>query len=239
MTKTAQTSKKKPRSTKNDYFTQETQDYIVKYNNSEDPKERNEIFRDHIYYAFYKLAENRIHAGKYYYTDVDDLEDLKHRIIAVLVEEKIHKYDPSLGFKAFSYFDIIVKRWLISYNDTNYKRLKRVGSFDEMEETYEGTLDIESPYGITLKQFVDIWVEEVYLNIEEMFPKTQDRDIADAILMLFKTRYDIDIFKKKALYLYIRDITDCETPSLTKVVKLLKDHFYNLYFLYKDSGKLI
>ena len=71
------------------YFTKETEDYIVLYNNSIDPVYRAKIFTDHIYLPFYKLAENIIHTCKYYCTDVDRIEDLKHEIVSVLLEEKI------------------------------------------------------------------------------------------------------------------------------------------------------
>ena len=62
---------------KANYFTQETEDAIVAYNNSKDSEYRNKIFSEKIYYPLYKLAENIIHTFKFYYTDVDDLEDLK------------------------------------------------------------------------------------------------------------------------------------------------------------------
>ena len=35
------------------YFTQETEDAIVLYNNTEDPEVRSDIYRDKIHYAFF------------------------------------------------------------------------------------------------------------------------------------------------------------------------------------------
>ena len=116
---------------KANYFTKETEEYIVKYNESEDNTYRNSIFTEHIYYPFYKLAENIIHTFKFYYTDVDKIEDLKHEIVSMLLEEKIMKFDPTNGAKAYSYFGTIVKRWLINYNNKNYKKLKQIGSFSK------------------------------------------------------------------------------------------------------------
>ena len=221
---------------KNNYFTSETEEYIVKFNNSDDPEYRNEIFRDHIYLPFYKLAENIIHTFKFYYTDVDKIEDLKHEIVSILVEEKIMKFDPTNGAKAYSYFGTIVKRWLINYNNKNYKKLKQIGSFSDMEESYEGGTDVKLPGGITLSQFLDLWVETAYDKLNTLFLKENEQQIADAVLTIFKTRYDLDIFKKKALYIYIREMTDCETPHLTKVISTLKDDFYFLYYKYYDQG---
>ena len=121
---------------KANYFTSETEDYIKRYNVSTDNEYRNDIFTNHIYLPFYKLAENIIHTFKFYYTDVDKIEDLKHEIVSMLLEEKIMKFDPDHGAKAYSYFGTIVKRWLINYNNKNYKNLKKIGTFDEMHDSH-------------------------------------------------------------------------------------------------------
>jgi hypothetical protein len=223
---------------KANYFTKETEDYIVKYNNSEDQEYRNKIFTEHIYLPFYKLAENIIHTFKFYYTDVDRIEDLKHEIVSVLLEEKIDKFDPTNGAKAYSYFGTIVKRWLINYNNKNYKKLKQIGQFSEMEETYEPDLDKDTVNKKTLSIILDEWVDEVYTELDYLFEKESDRQIADAVLIVFKTRNDLDIFKKKALYIYIREMTDCDTPALTKVVNILKQNWYNKYQQLYDLGML-
>jgi len=223
----------------NNYFTKETEENIVLYNNSlGDPDIRAKIFTEHIYTPFYKLAENIIHTFKFYYTDVEQIEDLKHEVVSMLLEEKIMKFDPTVGAKAYSYFGTIVKRWLINYNNKNYKKLKQIGSFDDIEESYEYGKEVVLPGSITLGQFIDLWVEVTYENLDEMFIKDSEKKIADAVLTLFKTRYDLDIFKKKALYIYIREMTDCETPHLTKVISALKKDFYKMYYTYHDQGKI-
>ena len=225
---------------KANYFTKETEEYIVKYNTSSDQEYRNKIFTDHIYLPFYKLAENIIHTFKFYYTDVDKIEDLKHEIVSILLEEKIMKFDPTNGAKAYSYFGTIVKRWLINYNNKNYKKLKQIGSFDDIEDGYEdGSVYAEPNKGITLSVFVDKWVDTMYDKLDELFHKESEQQIADAVLTLFRTRNDLDIFKKKALYIYIREMTDCETPHLTKVISILKDDFYDIYLKYHEKGKII
>jgi hypothetical protein len=71
--------KKRKKKSKN-YFTQETEDYIVLYNNS-DPEVRSRIYEKHIHYPFFKLTQNIIHTFKFYHTEVQDLEHLQHEII--------------------------------------------------------------------------------------------------------------------------------------------------------------
>ena len=230
-------AKKKQNS--NNYFTQETEDAIVEYNRSSDYVFRDRIFTSKIYFPLYKLAENIIHTFKFYYTDVNDIEDLKLEVISMLVEEKLHRFDPSVGAKAYSYFGTIVKRWLISYNAKNYKKLKQIGSFDDVEDSYETELDNTSSRVITLSDVVDIFTEEMYQGLAETFSKQQEQEVADAVLTLFKTRRDLGVFKKKALYIYVREMTDCETPVLTKVIGKLKEEFYNIHNRYQEAGILI
>lgn len=223
----------------NYYFTQGTEDAIIRYNASSDPVLRDRIFTREIYYPFYKLAENLIHTFKFYYTDVNDLEDLKLEIISVLVEEKIHRFNPTNGAKAFSYFQTIVKRWLINYNNKNYKKLKQIGTFDEVLDSLEIEEESEAVRVILLSKVVDIFVDKSYENMTTIFIREPDRKIADAVLTLFRTRHDLEIFKKKALYIYIREMTDCETPILTRVIAILKKEFYDIYKSYQDAGFII
>ena len=221
---------------KANYFTQETEDAIVAYNNSKDHVFRDKIFSEKIYYPLYKLAENIIHTFKFYYTDVDDLEDLKLEVVSLLVEEKLHMFDPTRGAKAYSYFGTIVKRHLINYNNKNYKRVKQQTSMDLWEGSYDFDTTETHPDAIKLKEFFEIYIELMYERLDELFNKTSDRQIADAVLTLFKKRYDLEIFKKKALYIYIREMTGTETPYLTRVINVLKEEFYILYRKYNDKG---
>ena len=230
---------------KANYFTKETEDYIVRYNNSTDVEYRNKIFTDHIYYPFYKLVENIIHTFKFYYTDVEQIEDLKHEVVTVLLEEKIMKFDPTNGAKAYSYFGTIVKRWLINYNNKNYKKLTQTestpDSFALNVPSYmivgEHKLDYDD--AISLGNYIDIWVDETYDKLDELFFKDSEVKIADAILTIFKKRGDLEIFKKKALYIYIREMTDCETPQLTRFISTLKKDFYEGYLKLYESGVLV
>ena len=74
-------AKKRGRKSKRLYFTEDTELAIIEYLASDDQHLRNRIYNDRIHHSFYKLAENLIHTFKFYYTEVDDLEDLKHEVI--------------------------------------------------------------------------------------------------------------------------------------------------------------
>jgi hypothetical protein len=88
------------------YFTQKTEDAIVKYNNEADFLVKSKIYELEIHPAFFKLTENIVHTFKFYHTEVDNIEDLQHEVIIFLLS-KIHLFDPSKGAKAYSYFGTI------------------------------------------------------------------------------------------------------------------------------------
>ena len=229
-------AKKRRKKSKN-YFTQDTENAIVLYNNTEDFKLRSTIYQNEIHYAFFKLTENIIHTFKFYHTEVSNLEHLQHEIITFLLS-KIHLFDPTKGAKAYSYFGTIVKRWLILYKTKNYnKKIKKV-PVDNLTKDGSGyTYDMDSgKLQDDLSKYIDLFVAHTSENIYELFPKKNDAQIADAILELFRKRETIEVFNKKALYIYIREMVDVKTPKITKIADKLHNIFKSKYVFYLENG---
>ena len=222
--------------TKKRYFTEDTDLAIAEYLKSTIQEERDFIYKSRIHYPFYKLAENLIHTFKFYYTEVDNLEDLKHEVICFLLE-KLDYFNPEKGSKAFSYFSIVGKNYLILYNNNNYKKKKITTDIMAADED-EGVLHQlgRDSRKKELKDFIDYFTEYVDKHIFTLFKKDKDRKVCDAINTLFKRRENLEIFNKKALYIYIREMTNVDTPVITKVTKILKKHYKNLYLEYKSTG---
>jgi hypothetical protein len=238
LTKDGKVRKRRPKKSI-DYFTLDTQEAILEYRLETSQAKRNKIFNERIYYAFYKLAENIIHTFKFYYTEVDNINELKHEVIAFLLE-KLHLYDDSKG-KAYSYFGTIAKRYLIVYNNNNYKRLKGKAAVEEVDEDKTLLNDLVLNHDDNLEDvtFIDLFIQYVDDNLLELFPKDQDARVGDAILELFKRRENIDIFNKKALFIYIKEITDAPTPIITKVIKVLKGIYKEMLNKYLEEGSEI
>ena len=218
------------------YFTQETEDAIVAYNNATDFDETDKIYNRKIHYAFFKLTENIIHTFKFYYTEVDNIEDLQHELITFLLS-KIHLFDQSKGYKAYSYFGTIVKRYLIISNTKNYKkRIDKAPISDiEQDENFSYELD-DVPNNERLNEFLDQYIEYCNNNLTKLFPKENDAKIADSILEIFRKRENLDVFNKKALYIYIREMIDVKTPKITKIADKLGDIFKKHYLFYLENG---
>ncbi len=223
-------------SKKKQYFTSDVDVAIKEYLASSNQDERDFIFKTRIHYPFYKLAENLIHTFKFYYTEVDDLEDLKHEVVCFFLE-KLDYFKPEKGSKAFSYFSIVGKNYLILYNNNNYKKKKIKAdplAADEDDSVIRSLGRDQRKK--ELKDFIDYYTEYVDKHMFILFKKDHDRKVCDAVNTLFKRRENLEIFNKKALYIYIREMTNVETPVITKVTKTLKKLYKKLYNEYIETG---
>jgi nitrogenase subunit NifH len=149
-------------------------------------------------------------------------------------------YDDTKG-KAYSYFGTIAKRYLIVYNNNNYKRLKGKAAVEEVDEdkTLLNNLVLNNENNLEEVEFIDLYIAYIDENLLEIFPKEQEARVGDAILELFKRRETIDIFNKKALFIYIKEITDSPTPIITKVIKVLKGIYKEMLNKYLEEGSEI
>ena len=109
------------------YFHQGTEDAIIRHNKEERPHMRERIYNEHIRVPFEKLAENIIHTFKFYYFDVPSV-DVMHEVVSFLYMN-MHKFTEGKG-KAFSYFSIVAKNYLILHNNNNYKKMKQTDALE-------------------------------------------------------------------------------------------------------------
>ena len=89
-----------------------------------------------------------------------------------------------------------------------------------------------------LSEFLDQWVEETEENIDKHFTTDEEKKVALAVLAVFRSRKDVPILKKRAFYIYVREITGCETVYLSKILVKLKSLFYAKYKKYVQEGYL-
>ena len=199
------------------YFGLPVQEAIVEYNHSEDIKFKHQIYTDTIHPAFMKLAENIINTFKFSYFDYG-FRDLQEEVVSNLLIN-MHKFDETRGTKAFSYFSIIAKNYLILNNNANYKKLK---THDELhvlsnKQSKDDSLD-PSPTGEIFVKTVEFFERK----LEELFPSENDRHVAESILYLCKNKDNIDNYNKKALYIMIREMTDVKTSKITQISNVFR-----------------
>ena len=236
------------------YFTNDTEEAIVKFNASVDDKERNILYDSQIRVPFHKMAENLIHRFKFYHFDIP-YEDVKHETVAHLYE-KITKYSKDKG-KAFSYFSIVAKNYLINANNKNYEHAKNTDDLIVVDDNRTVINEVIRANKVEDdKEFMDLFVEFVEANLKSftmevlnkksgklvninMFDSKTDCIVADSIMELFKRREHIEVFNKKALYILIKERSCIEnTQDITKVLKRVETLYKDTFENWRTTGYL-
>ncbi len=223
-TRSGKLRKRKPKQSRN-YFTQDTENAIIKYVNSEDQEERNFLFNEYINNSIHKLAENIIHTFKFYYTEVDNIEDLKHEVVIFLLE-RLPLYKQDRG-RAYSYFGTIAKRYLITYNAANYKKRVDRKELDTVDDDKNILLQNKTETASQeLSHFINSYVKYVDKNKAKYFHNDKEIEVVSSVLSLFRKREDLSdlkILNKQIVYLQIREMTGQSTQFVTKVIKQMKN----------------
>jgi hypothetical protein len=227
---------KPKKKTKNYYFNQTTENAIIRYNKTDDAALKNVIYNEHISYPFDKLAENIIHTFKFYYFDVPS-EQVKHEVVSFLVMN-MHKFKEGKG-KAFSYFSIVAKNYLILHNNKNYKNYKIHDKMDVLDygshiSDKQGEKDVAEFNKTYVDEMLDYWEN----NLTNIFKRQKDILVADAVLEMFRRRENIENFNKKALYIFIREMTGSKTQHITRIVNVMKKYNVRLQTEFANSGQI-
>jgi len=222
-----QLKKKRRKRTKNNYFTKVHEDAIVKYANSSCRKEKTKLYASLIQPAFDEMVNKIIFTYKFNnLPNIDPLrDDCKVWLTTIL-----DKYDPNKGSKAFSYFSVVTKNWFIHKVKTNSKRLKRETSYEQIVETggsdslgtQSDVIDYsekreEMEFWNCLLTQVDAW--------DTGSLKHNEKSVLEAVKVLLHNIEDIEIFNKKAVYLYLRELTGLNTKQVVNNLNKLREKY--------------
>jgi len=226
------------------YFTDDTEKAIIEYNSTDNQELKNTIYINQIHKPFSKLVENIFNTFKFSYFETSPL-DVQKECLSHLVAN-IYKFDPTRKSKvnplkkakAFAYFSIVAKHFLILLNNNNYKKFNQNVEIGEDHEEHTVQLQQVDKHHLQseVNDFMHLMVKYFEKNIDKIFPKQKDTVIANAVIELLRNSDKIDIFNKKTLYLYIREISNCKTQSITKILTKMKSHYRNISNDYKNHG---
>ena len=236
MKKPVKVVKKKRRKKSKMYFGTPVQNAIIRYNATSNPAIKNRIYGEHIHKAFDKLAENLIHTFKFYYFDFP-LTEVKHEVVSFLVMN-MHKYQADKG-RAFSYFSVVGKNYLILHNNNNYKKMKTHDDISRLD--YKRTVFAENSKDDAdefNREFVLQMLEYWENNLTNIFHRQKDILVADSVLELFRRRKNIENFNKKALYIMIREMTGSNTQHITRVINQMKKYYFNMMLEFTSDGNI-
>tara|TARA_R110002126_G_scaffold93546_2_gene221496 strand:+ start:1223 stop:1774 length:552 start_codon:yes stop_codon:yes gene_type:complete len=142
----------------------------------------------------------------------------------------LDKYDPNKGSKAFSYFSVVTKNWFIHKVKTNSKRLKRETSYEQIVETGGsdslGTSSDVEDYA-EKREEMEFW-NSLLTQVDAWDTgslKQNEKAVLEAVKVLLHNIEDIEIFNKKAVYLYLRELTGLNTKQVVNNLNKLREKY--------------
>lgn len=215
------------------YFHEGTQTAICSYQAMEDRAEKEKIYVSDILPAFSKLVENLIFMHGFA-SGQDPYEDLKSDCITFLYET-IHKFDASRGSKAFSYFNVVAKNWLIIRTKQKNKRLKRYVSLDDHDslshsekKLIEDFQAIPGQDDVMIKEGMKSDIIRVLYEIKDRIITENEISCINAIITIFETMDDLDFINKRALFIYMRDLSNLNAKQLSISMSIIRKHYRDL-----------
>ena len=227
------------RKKKNSYFTKMHENAIVEYASTEDYDTRNSLYVELIGPVFDEMVDKIVYTYKFNnLPNIDVLkEDCKIWLTTIL-----NKYDPNKGSKAFSYFSVVTKNWFIHKIKTTSKKNRIESSYEEMvengnpnlrnvtvsgEEYYE--MRSEREFWTMLRGQIDAW--------DTPKLKENEKKVLEATKILIDNIDNLEIFNKKAVYLYLREITGLNTKQVVTNLKKIREK-YKLFKIKYERGEI-
>jgi hypothetical protein len=212
------------------YFNTNTQQAIVDYKAETESSKRNTIYVKDILPAFSKLVENLINVYGFQ-IQYESKSDLQNECVEFLYGV-ITKFDASKGTKAFSYFNVVAKNWLIIRSKQSVRNVHVFTSIDDTDslsqhdmETIENHSVSPSPEDTMISE---VNKEKLHVLLEAIAGKTttdNEVECLKGINLLFENINELDFLNKRAVMLYLREITSLSPKQLSVVLSLMKRHY--------------
>jgi len=210
-------------SKKNHYFTKETEQAIIDYCATDNLNIRTQLYIEHIQPAFNELVTKIVYTYKF--TSLENIDVLKEDC-KVWLTTILGKFDPSQGTKAFSYFSVVTKNWFTHKAKQQTKKNRREIEYDSMIREIEAVSSDDNEDLFDEQEEREFWT---FLLVEiksweNPNLKPNEQKVLDAILTLMNNVDQIEIFNKKAIYLYMREITGLNTKQIVSCLNKMREY---------------
>ncbi len=206
------------------YFTQVHEDAIVAYTNTDDIKKRTDLYVKYIGPVFDEMVDKIVYTYKF--TNLPNIDSLRDECKIWLITV-LGKYDPNKGSKAFSYFSVITKNWFIHKVKKRNKRTRTEIDLDDIVNTKDVKYIVtHNPYHHDRErdEFWNLLMNEVN-SWEQLKMKETEERVLKAVKILLENADDIEIFNKKAIYLYLREITGLNTKQIVNNLNKMRARY--------------
>ena len=218
------------------YFTKVHEDAIIEYNNSTDFARKTELYETLIHPALDEMVDKIVYTYKF--NTLPNISDLQQDCKVFLVTI-LHKYNPDKNSKAFSYFSVIAKNWFIAQVKKNAKKNAKEVSLENhlgMGLIQNTALVAEDSWHEQQerKEFMNLLSLEI-ASWESLTMRPNERKVYEAIKTLLANADKLEIFNKKAIYLYLREITGLNTKQIVAQLSKMREKYREFKSNY-DNG---
>jgi len=226
------------------YFSDTTQRKIMEYKNCQSEEEKSKIYFDYIYPAFETLV-NKLISVYNFKSFSEELQHMKKDCIFFLFET-IHKWDESKGKRAFSYFNVVAKNWLIMRSKQNYNYSKRNVQVEdaidflnksEMLGINDKLIDYRMPDDEMVHDEKFLGILDMIDYIEDKVHDERDKKCIETIRIVFENIDNLEFLNKKALFIYMREISGLNSNELSASLSNIRKH-YKYYKDLEDDDKI-
>jgi len=228
------------------YFGPKEEEAVIKFLESTDQNERNQIFDENLKAPLDKMIESIIRRYKLYRKG-ETFDDLHKDTLSFLMT-KVHKFESGRGKKAYSYFGTISKRYILGLLMKDEKYLKQTTSYEDISESIEEREDMTYTIDSTtfsMDEFIKNLSEGIKteLNDENLPPKKKltenERKVGNALIdilenweIIFKSMDGGSKYNKNSVLETMREYTNLSTKDIRLAMKRYKE----LYELLKHHG---
>jgi hypothetical protein len=210
--------------TKNLYFTKIHEEAIIKYAKSKSVSEKTVLYSSLIAPAFNELVDKIVYTYKF--NNLPNIDYLKDDC-KVWLTTILDKYDPDKGSKAFSYFSVITKNWFIHKVKKNTQSAKREISIEDAISTPNSQFIIEKNEYEINREKREFWTALLEFvrqleNNSNVIKNENDKRVVSSIEYMLENMDRIEILNKKAVYLYLREMTGMTTKQLAPTLRKIK-----------------
>ena len=201
------------------YFSTEHENAVIEYCSTTDKRVKQVLYEVYIAPAFNEMVDKIIYTYKF--TNLPNIESLREECKFWLMTI-LEKYDPTKGYKAFSYFSVITKNWFIHKVKKNNKNLTQEISFEESANEVESQHPVINDY-IEQQQQEQFW-NDLLKDIDTWGSslREQDHKILESIKQILNNKDNLEIFNKKAIYIYMKEITGLNSKQITSSLNKIR-----------------
>ena len=228
------------------YFGPEEEEAVVKFLESTDETERNQIFNEWLKAPLDKMIESIIRRYKLYRKG-ETFDELHSDTVSFLMT-KVHKFERGRGKKAYSYFGTISKNYILGLLIKDEKYMKQTASYEDISENIEERSDMtyvmdEETFSMEtfIKKVTNGIKEELYDENHSPKKKLSDNEkkVGYALIEIlenwetaFESMSGGSKYNKNSVLETMRNYTNLSTKDIRLAMKRYKE----LYELLKNHG---